>query len=337
MARKSIERNISYDDVRKKYYVTFNYGNDDSGKQIVKRKSFNKITDARRALKEFEGDKVKGNVTMPSGYTVGTWLDYWLKSVVVPNREATTVYFYEQIIENHLKPELGYINLQNLKPSQLQRYYAKKLSEKNDKGIVLSPNTVKKHHNLMKTALGFAVKQGVLLYNPTDRVEPPSVNHKEANFYTPEQMKELFELVTGTRLEITVKLIGYLGLRREEACGLNWDNVDFENRKFIIKEARTQAGSVVVTKGTKNETSARTPYMNDELYKLLKEEKERQDKNKEVFGSEYNKSNLVLVWDDGHPYRPNYLSELFTKFVETTDLPHLTLHGLWIIVNKVDK
>ncbi|MCI1958008.1 MAG: site-specific integrase [Clostridia bacterium] len=141
-------------------------------------------------------------------------------------------------------------------------------------------------------------------------------------------MKELFEQVTGTRLEITVKLIGYLGLRREEACGLSWDNVDFENRKFIIKEARTQAGSVVVTKGTKNETSARIQYMNDELYKLLKEEKARQDKNKEAFGSEYNKSNLVLVWDDGHPYRPNYLSELFAKFVEATDLPHLTLHGL---------
>ncbi|MCI1958007.1 MAG: N-terminal phage integrase SAM-like domain-containing protein [Clostridia bacterium] len=167
MARKSIERNISYDDVRKKYYVTFNYGNDDSGKQIVKRKSFNKITDARRALKEFEGDKVKGNVTMPSGYTVGTWLDYWLKTVILPNREATTVYFYKQIIENHLKPELCNINLQNLRPTQLQKYYAKKLSEKNEIGIVLSSNTVKKHHNLMKTALGFAVKQGVLLYNPT--------------------------------------------------------------------------------------------------------------------------------------------------------------------------
>ncbi|MEA5083593.1 MAG: site-specific integrase [Lachnospiraceae bacterium] len=328
MARKTIERNISYDDERKKYYVTFNYGSDDAGKQIVKRKSFDKITEARRALKEFEGDKIKGNVSVPSGYTVSTWLDYWLETVVTPNREATTVYFYKQIIENHLKPELGNVNLQNLKPTQLQKYYAKKLSEKREDDSSLSPNTVKKHHNLMKTALGVAVKQGVLLNNPADRVEPPVTIQKEANFYTPEQMKKLFELVKGDRLEITVKIIGYLGLRREEACGLKWDSVDFQNRKIIIREARTQAGSVIVDKGTKNRASSRTPYMNDELFVLLKNEKARQEENKKAFGLDYNPSNFVLVWDDGHPYRPNYLSVLFTKFVGTTGLPPLTLHGL---------
>lgn len=184
MARKTIERNISYDDERKKYYVTFNYGNDDAGKQIVKKKSVDKITEARRALKEFEGDKIKGNVSLPSGYTVSTWLDYWLETVVTPNREATTVYFYKQIIENHLKPELGNINLQSLKSTQLQKYYAKKLSEKNENGNSLSPNTVKKHHNLMKTSLGVAVKQGILLNNPADRVEPP-VQYKRKLVFTP--------------------------------------------------------------------------------------------------------------------------------------------------------
>lgn len=47
IARKTVERNIAYDDTRKKYYVAFNYGNDENGKQIIKRKSYNSKTEAR--------------------------------------------------------------------------------------------------------------------------------------------------------------------------------------------------------------------------------------------------------------------------------------------------
>lgn len=127
MARKVIERNIAYDDERKKYYVTFNYGNDETGKQIIKRKAFNSKTEARKALREFEGNKVKGNVTLPSTYTVGQWLDYWLENVIKPNREETTWYAYSQMIKNHLKPFFGKINIQNLRPVEIQKYLKKNL------------------------------------------------------------------------------------------------------------------------------------------------------------------------------------------------------------------
>lgn len=32
--------------------------------------------------------------------------------------------------------------------------------------------------------------------------------------------------------------------------------------------------------------------------------------------------------DNGKPYRPNYISELFSKFIRYNKLPHITLHGL---------
>jgi integrase len=36
----------------------------------------------------------------------------------------------------------------------------------------------------------------------------------------------------------------------------------------------------------------------------------------------------VVAHDDGRPLRPNYASDLFTKFIRDNDLPPLTLHGL---------
>lgn len=44
MARKKVERNISYDDVRKKYYVNLDFGIDpETGKQIKKSKTSTKV------------------------------------------------------------------------------------------------------------------------------------------------------------------------------------------------------------------------------------------------------------------------------------------------------
>mgnify|MGYP001215931433 CR=1 FL=1 len=62
----------------------------------------------------------------------------------------------------------------------------------------------------------------------------------------------------------------------------------------------------------------------------LKREKERQEKLRELAGIEP-EDDLVVVMADGRKYRPNYISELFTKFIEDNDLPKITLHGRVII------
>lgn len=49
---------------------------------------------------------------------------------------------------------------------------------------------------------------------------------------------------------------------------------------------------------------------------------------KEVLGDSYQDSGYVFTHEDGRPVRPNYASELFTKFVKDNELPPLTLHGL---------
>ena len=36
----------------------------------------------------------------------------------------------------------------------------------------------------------------------------------------------------------------------------------------------------------------------------------------------------MLTWPEGEPYLPNYLTEVFSKFIRKNRLPKLTLHGL---------
>lgn len=55
---------------------------------------------------------------------------------------------------------------------------------------------------------------------------------------------------------------------------------------------------------------------------------DKQDDLKAFYQNDYIETGLIVVWDNGKPYRPNYISELFTKFIVDHNLPQVTLHGL---------
>lgn len=324
MSRKTIERNIAYDDARKKYYVNLDFGIDpDTGRQVKKSRTFDKLAQARAALRKHEAARDAGQIVRPKTLTLAEWLNTWMNDVVRMNRQSTTAYAYQKIIDKHLVPALGNIPLQQLTPQQLQRYYADKIQEG-----VISSNTLRKHHDLLNAALRVAVKQGLILSNPASRVEPPKTKRPEIHYYSLEQVQELLRLSEGTRLEVLVKLAGLLGLRREEIVGLTWDHVDFNNKKIEICEVRTSAGKEVVTKEPKTATSKRTLYMPPEIEDVLLREQEKQQKFKEFFGRAYQDSGYVFTYEDGRAFRPNYASDLFTKFIKDNNLPPLTLHGL---------
>lgn len=323
MARKCVERNIAFDTVRRRYYVTMDSGRDEEGKRQRKCVTFGNLTAARKALREFENQRERWNTVAPSRITVGQWLERWMEEFILPSRAETTAYGYGKIITNHLEPILGEIRLQDLKPRDIQHYYARLRA---DKG--LSPNTIRHHHDLLNCALRTAVKQDLLLRNPLDRVDSPRTMPNEARFYTPEDLNVLYQVVDGTWLETVVKLAGCLGLRREEICGLRWSSVDFKNRRIHIREARTSAGAHVVQKETKNRSSCRTLYMTDEIMEALRREQVRQRKNQAALGLAYTDSGFVTVNSRGEAHSPNLVSIAFARMIQREGLPRITLHGL---------
>lgn len=326
MARVKVEKNIYFDNQKNLYYVYMDYGKDSNGKRIRKQPTFKTKAEAKKALKEFEADKTKGTLVQPNDMTVEKWLTYWLTAIASNNDEKSTIYGYKNIINNHLIPSIGKIQLQKLSAKNIQDYYNSKL---NDEKKPLSSNTVRKHHALLKTALSVAVKQDILLKNPADKVIPPKHIKPKIQFYDIESMKRLFELAKGTRLECVIWILGFTGLRRSELCGLKWSKIDFENKIIHIEHTRINVGAEVIAKDrTKNTTSTRKISINDELVDVLRNEKLRQEENKKLLGKHYIKSDYVIVMENGKPYRPNYLSELFTKFIEDNNLPKITLHGL---------
>lgn len=323
MARKTVERNISYDDIRKLYYVSMDLGRDDRGKRIKQYRTYPTLSAARAGLRDFLAHREQERQTPRHQMTLSDWLEYWMDTIIRPNRAETTVYAYQQIIDNHLDPALGSIPLLKLTPKDIQQYYTTVQRENG-----LSSNTMRRHHDLLSSALRSAVRQEMIPVSPMNRVEPPRPRPKETSFYDNLELKQLYQLIQGKPLELPVKLAGSLGMRREEICGLKWDNVDLQRRLVIIREARTAYGANIVQKETKNRASVRTLYLADELCLLLEQEQSRQEALRCQDPDNFNPEGYVVLDHKQRPYSPNALSLAFTRFVRRNNLPRLTFHGL---------
>jgi len=94
---------------------------------------------------------------------VAEHLHNWLEGYVKTNCSPRTLDGYQSIIEHHLIPALGQLQLKHLHPQAIQKYYGQACEK-------LSPRTVHHFHRVLSQSLKFAVRQGYLGRNPAEMV-----------------------------------------------------------------------------------------------------------------------------------------------------------------------
>jgi len=115
------------------------------------------------------------------------------------------------------------------------------------------------------------------------------------------------------------------GARLGEIMGLEWQDIDDENKIISIRQASQYLpGQGTFTKDPKNETSKRKISVNDTLLSLLKSYKEDQQKKGFICGDN---NRLFITWN-GKPMPPHTISKWFPEFIEANKLPKLNFHGL---------
>lgn len=184
----------------------------------------------------------------------------------------------------------------------------------------LSDRTVLHHHRLISTILTGAVQWGFIINNPADRVKAPKVEKKEARHFEEEQMEYIFLLLEDAPIKYRamINLSLYSGMRMGELAGLDWSDMDLENKILKIKQSSQYLpGEGVFTKDTKNYSSHRVISLPNTVIALMREYKLWQNGEK---------ANLDNLWDEkctrifttrtGSPIFPSTPSKWFTKFIK---------------------
>ncbi len=160
-----------------KYRITIEAGRDPitgKRKRIV-RMFHGRKPDAQKALDKLIAEYETGSYIEPSKMTMGNWLDVWLNDYKKLDLRPTTWESYEIMSRVHIKPAIGHLRLQDIRPDHLQQLYASKLNEGK------SSQTVRYIHAVIHGALDQALKNMIVPFNVSKAVTLPAHNKKQAS------------------------------------------------------------------------------------------------------------------------------------------------------------
>jgi len=245
--------------------------------------------------------------------------------------QVTTYDGYVCMLDKHIYPyfkRLG-VELSNVTPAIIQKYYNDKLA------AGLNPNTVIKHHAIIRSSLQQAYKAKLVRENVCDLVEKPKRRKYYGEFYNAKEINTLLALAKGSTIEIPIYLAAYFGLRRSEIIGLRWDAIDFTSCTLTIKHKVVRAKkdgkmTVEATNDLKTQSSYRILPLDDTLISYLQELKRRQDENRKRNGNchihEYD--SYICVNEMGDLINPDYVTDVFGKIIKRNNLKHIRFHDL---------
>lgn len=195
----------------------------------------------------------------------------------------------------------------------------------------LAGKTVLHHHRLISSILEKAVKWQILYANPCDRVEVPKVERKEARYLDEKQTVELLACLEREPLQYRaiINLFLYSGMRRGELCGLEWDDIDFDQNIIDINKSSLYLPEKGIFEDeTKNFSSHRVIKLPAPIMDLLAEHKKEQNLARLGLADRWVISNKLFTQWDGKPIHPDTITAWFTKFIKRYSLTPVSIHSL---------
>jgi integrase len=275
-----------------------------------------------------------------SPITVGTYLDQWIEAHAIEIKPKT-LQDYRHLVDRHVKPNIGVLRLQAVRPAQITKLYRDLLTTGGRSGAGLSPRTVEYVHAVLRKAFRDAVVVDQLLpSNPADRAKRPRKPAREpGQIWTARQLSVFLDVAKAHRLFAFYHLAAYTGARRGELLNLRWRDVDLAGAEVYISGSTAVIGGTRI-EGTTKSGRSRTVSIDAGTVQVLREHRARQTEERLAAGLRWTDSDqYVFTTGWGSPVHPDTVSSLIADLIKTHNttvravgasevLPHARLHDL---------
>jgi integrase len=298
----------------------------------VRRGGYAGREEAERALSRLQ-------VTGGRVLTVADWLEIWLTTRTRVREK--TLRGYTVHVRLHLVPHLGQVLLSELDTGHLDRAFTALLRRD---GVTAA--TAHRVLATLRSALNAAVREKLIADNPGRYLKLPPARRPHAVVWTPRRVKEwrrtsvrpavavwtpaqtaqFLDFISGHWLYAAYHLIALRGLRRGEAAGLRWCDIDLDNKVAYISRQIQQVGGALALCPLKTPASRRVLALDATTVQVLRRYREEQGRWYRAHGRR--PSGYVFTALDGGPLPPDYLTQTFTQLVRASGLPPVRLHDL---------
>ena len=223
----------------------------------------------------------------------------------------------------------------------------------------VTPATVKKIHNILRSAFHQAVKWELMEKNPAIYATVPKAESKKRDIWDAPTLFRALEVCEDERLKIAINLAFACSLRMGELLGLTWDCVDispesiaagkayiYVNKELqrvdknhmatlekkdvlrIFPEGKVNNRTVLVLKKPKTATSTRKIFLPKTVAEMLVDWKKSQDFARQALGDEYQDYDLVMANGTGMPTEDSRITAMFKELIHKHDFPEVVFHSL---------
>ena len=279
-----------------------------------------KLNEIKKLLRDAQYEDDHGMGGNGINVTLDEWFVEWMRLYKEKTVGLKTQQTLRATYNSRVKPNIGKMYLKDIKTFHVQKL----LNDLLEVGLNIS--TVSNIKILLKNMLRHAVQNEFITKNPCDAAELPKIKTIESRVLTIDEQSQFFDFAFACTHINVFKFTLLTGMRIGEVIGLQWSDIDFENRKISVTktlqygDARSEKGYIFYYSTTKTEAGNRNLPMGDELYALLKLQKEHQTrarlKSKGLWKPREGFENLVFVGTKGQPLKIGILNEAIRGIIQ---------------------
>ncbi len=213
-----------------RYRAKITVGKDADGKSVIKYVS-------GRTKKELEAAKaaarekyITGASAAPEGVLFERYALNWYEVYKQPHIGVSAQMSYRTTFYKHIFPALAGRRLTAISTEDLQRL----LNSKANTCAAIIGNISTVLHGVFQRAYA----QGLIQRDITAGLEIPSRQKESRRALTDEETEAVMRLI-GEAGTLMLALLYYTGMRYGEACGLQWQHVDFKNGTIHVQQQAT--------------------------------------------------------------------------------------------------
>jgi integrase len=225
-----------------------------------------------------------------------------------------------------------YISAEHITKDTLASLLRRHATKRTEKPAGLDPRTVNYIHTIVHRAFKDAVRWGRLARNPADASDPPHGGQKSDGIqaWDAATLRSFLDdsRARGDRLHGLWVLLATSGMRRGEALGLRWRDVDLDASRVRVVQTLIQTRGLASISEPKTARGRRPISLDKSTVAVLREHRKQMLKERLLVGPNFKDAGFVFHRPDGSGLKPDAVSATFLRRVEANDVDRITLHGL---------
>jgi integrase len=291
--------------------------------------------EAQAACNDLASAKQRGDYLPSSKQTVAEFVGEWLEAIR-PTVRVSTHEKYTRDLRTHIVANIGFVPLDQVDGPMLNRLWAqlaasgRRSRRPGGEPSGLSAKSVQNVAMVVHRLFKDAVRWGRLNRNPADMADPPrrSARPSEMKAWSADTLQTFLEATVDDDLYPVWVVLATTGLRRGEALGLRWNDVDLELGRASITQTVTAIGWEIYVGPPKTSAGRRRIALDPGTCAVLRRHRAASLKRRLRVGDAFTDHDLVFAAPDGGPLHPERAYQAFKRAIKRHGLPNIALDGL---------